>query len=459
MINIPNERNRFFYIASTIILGGILCFQVLVQFGGTSHMESNCFLILYNFTPDLLKTIFDPLRTDWNLYQGRELSYFIDSIDARFIGWCIKHKMAHFYSLSAVLAAIAILIVQQWGLARGFSKINCYLGVLFSAIWQLTPCNFSHHFFRCGKPLTALFITMLLFSMRVLYVDSNKKSRVAAWILLGISVLCLPLFDRQGLFLLAAATFFSAIAFVVCQESMHKRLFKITAVAGVCSILIETVFNVFLTPVIVNKLNGYTPSFEYQQMPFSAVFDFKGTIYFLFDNIGYWLTGFDNAGLIALCLLPIMCWKLYKNGKQPVMILIIYIFAVLCAMANLMMFRHHLLILDGVNHSAYFMPFAAVLLFAAVVVSDVFEWKKSIVAIFVIVFASSMTFSVFCTGDPVHNRFHRHSTPRILKALNDKNINPRQMLMPYSAWKLVDAFQGNLRGWELGGIPIDYSKY
>ena len=457
-MNIPCERNRLFCILTTLFLGGILVFQIIVEAGSVSHVESNCFLILYNFTEDLLKTVFDPLRTDWNLYQGRELSYFIDALDARFIGWCINHQMAHFYSLSAILAAVAILVVQQWGFAFGFPKLNCWTGVLFSAIWQLTPCNFQHQYFRCGKPLTALFVTMLLFSMRVLYIADDRKKRITAWILFFISVLFMPFFDRQGLFLLAAMTVFSAVTLVVCEEK-YKKLFKIAAISGVVSIFIETLFNVFLTPAIVNQLNGYTPSFEYQQMPFTSVFDFYGTIYFLFDNIGYWFTGFDNAGIVVLCLLPVMCWKLSAKGEKTVMLLIIYVFAVLCAMANLMMFRHKLIILDDVKHSSYFMPFAAVLIFAAALAAGVFSWRKSIVCVFAIVLASSMVFSVFFRRDYLHNRLHRHATPQIINALNDKNINPRQVLMPYSAWKLIDAFRGNLRGWELGGIPIKYSKY
>ena len=458
MMKFSSERNCFFYLMTTLFLGGILAFQIVIESGSISHVESNCFLILYNFTNDLLKTVFDPLRTDWNLYQGRELSYFIDALDARFIGLCINNQMAHFYSLSAILAAVAVLFVQQWGFAYGFPKLNCWTGVFLSAIWQLTPCNFQHQFFRCGKPLTALFVTMLLFSMRVLYIADDRKKRITAWILFFTAVFFMPLFDRQGLFLLAAMTVFAAAASVVCEEK-YKKLFKIAAVAGVGSIFIETLFNVFLTPAIVNQLNGYTPSFEYQQMPFTAVFDFNGTIYFLFDNIGYWLTGFYNAGIAVLCLLPVMCWKLFVKGEKAVTLLIIYMFVVLCAMANLMMFRHKLLILDGVKHSSYFMPFAAVLIFAAALAAGAFEWKKSIVCVFSIVLASSMVFSVFCRRDYDHNRLHRHATSQIINALNDKKVNPRQVLMPYSAWKLIDAFRGDLRGWELGGIPIKYSKY
>ena len=83
-MNISQERDWRFYTFGSILLIFLLAFQLIIELGGTSHGESNCFMLLYNFTPNLLKTVFDPLRTDWNLYQSRELSYFIDAIDARF---------------------------------------------------------------------------------------------------------------------------------------------------------------------------------------------------------------------------------------------------------------------------------------------------------------------------------------------------------------------------------------
>ena len=456
-MNIPNERNRFFYLLSGVILGGILLFQVLIQLGGESHVESNCFLILYNFTDNLLKTVFDPLRTDWNLYQGRELSYFIDSIDARFIGWCIKNKMAHFYSLSAIFAAAAILVVQQWGFACGFPKINCWAALLLSVIWQLAPCNFHHHYFRCGKPLTALLVTVLLFSMRVLWVNENKCNRAIANVLMIVSIFLLPLIDRQGIFLLAAATVFSAMAFVAYEED-KKSLFRQAAVLGVCSIAVSTVLNVFIVPAIVNHLNGYTPSFEYQKMPATAVFSFGGTVYFLVCNLGFWFSGFDTFGVVIALIVCCLLWQLKKKKNYAVIFLLVYIFCVLGAMANLMLVRHPLLVIEGVIHSGYFMPFAAVLIFALSVLTETFEWKKTVICLACCVIAAQTFATVFDNSDPVHNRFHRHSTQRILETLNDEKINSREVLMPYSSWKLIDAFRGKLHGWELGGVPVKYPR-
>ena len=462
-MNVQPERDWRFYTLGGLFLAFLLVFQLLIELGGTSHGESNCFLLLYNFTPDLLKTVFDPLRTDWNLYQSRELSYFIDALDARFIGWCIRNQMAHFYSLSAIIASVLIIVVQQWGFAKGFPKLNCYAGLAVSAVWMWTPCNFEHHFFRCGKPLTALGITTLLFAIKVLCECEEKRTEKTAWLLSGLAILFTPMIDRQGLFLVAASGGFCALAFAFCDpDDRKKRVFKYLSCACVASVVLQTFLNTVVTPAIINALNGYTPSFEYQSMPFGAVFDFSGMIHFLIGNLGFWFTGFDSAGVIVVCLLAVAVWRICRENNYFTAFTGIYAFAVLAAMANLMMFRHRLLILDGVTHSTYFMPFAAVTVFVVAIFAECFEWKKSLAFLAVIcavVIASQMVFTVFDDSDPVHNRFHRHATADIIRCLNDSSIDHKQLPMPYASWKLIDAFRGNLKGWELGGCPIKFPKY
>ena len=460
-MNIPSGRDWRFYTIGSVVLAFLLFFQLILENGGTSHGESNCFLLLYNFTPNLLNTIFDPLRTDWNLYQSRELSYFIDALDARFIGLCIRHQMAHFYSLSAVVAAILILVVQQWGFAKGFPKLNCYAGLAISAVWLWTPCNFEHHFFRSGKPLTALGITTLLFAVKVLCESSEKRTKVTAAILAGTAVLFTPMVDRQGLFLVAASGVFFALAAMVITEENKKKYLKYLAAGCVSSIAIQTVLNTLVTPEVINALNGYTPSFEYQNMPFGAIFDFSGMIHFLIGNIGFWFTGFDSAGVIIVLLFAVVIWRICREKMYFTALTGVYAFAVLAAMANLMMFRHRLLILEGVTHSTYFMPFAAVAVFVIAIFAECFEYRKSLAAVSVIciaVIASQTVFTVFDDTDPVHNRFHRHATPHIIRCLNDSTQDHRTIPMPYSSWKLIDAFRGKLTGWELGGCPIKYPK-
>ena len=61
--------------------------------GGYVHMESTAFLRVYNDSSrPMLNILFDPLVTDWNAYQARELSYLVDCLDARFIYFC-RHSL------------------------------------------------------------------------------------------------------------------------------------------------------------------------------------------------------------------------------------------------------------------------------------------------------------------------------------------------------------------------------
>jgi hypothetical protein len=254
---------------------------------------------------------------------------------------------------------------------------------------------------------------------------------------------------------------FFALAAVFGSSDDTKRVCKQLALACVSSVALQTVVNTLITPAVINALNGYTPSFEYQSMPLGAVFDFSGVIYFLIVNIGFWFTGFDSAGVIIVLLLAVVIWRMCRGKMYGTVFSGLYAFAALAAMANLMMFRHRLLILEGVTHSTYFMPFAAVTVFVIAMFAECFEEKKSIIPIAIIgvsVIASQMTFTVFDNTDPVHNRFHRHATFHIIKCLNDSSIDHRQTPMPYSSWKLIDAFRGKLNGWELGGCPIKFPK-
>ena len=125
-------------------------------------------------------------------------------------------------------------------------------------------------------------------------------------------------------------------------------------------------------------------------------------------------------------------------------------------MANLMMYRHKLLMLEGVLRSGYFMPFAAVLIFVIALIANAFDLKRIIFAFCLLVIAGQLCISFKGRNNFKHNQFHRNTTLQILNALNDHSVESREIIMPYTAWKLIDAFRGKLQGWELGGCPIKY---
>ena len=96
--------------------------------GGYVHMESTAFLRVYNDSSrPMVNILFDPLVTDWNAYQARELSYLVDCLDARFIYFCARLGLTHFYSLSALLIIMLCVALQQYFLERDFPALPPWL--------------------------------------------------------------------------------------------------------------------------------------------------------------------------------------------------------------------------------------------------------------------------------------------------------------------------------------------
>lgn len=100
-----------------------LLLENLYLFGYHLDLESAAFLGNYLADRSLPELVFDPARNDWKLYQARELSYFFDCLDARFIGWSIRHGWCQFYTLSGFLMLTAAVFVQQYGIRTLYPKL------------------------------------------------------------------------------------------------------------------------------------------------------------------------------------------------------------------------------------------------------------------------------------------------------------------------------------------------
>ena len=173
--------------------------------GGYVHMESTAFLQVYNDrSRPVWEIIYDPLKTDWNWYQARELSYLVDWADARFIYFCAGLGTTHFYSLSAMAILLLCVAIQQCFLERDFPDLPPYLGSLLSLAFVAAPSCRGFVFFRSAKPLTALAATAICFASWHLFLRRDcAKSTWKTWTLLGAALFLAPLADRQGAFLTA----------------------------------------------------------------------------------------------------------------------------------------------------------------------------------------------------------------------------------------------------------------
>lgn len=458
-------RHRRLWVIGTFFVSLLLTVMfAAADGGGFVHTESTAFLRVYNDrSRPLLNIVYDPLVTDWNAYQARELSYLVDALDARFIYACARLGMAHFYSLSAMVILLLCVAVQQYFLSRDFPRLPPYLCSLLSLSFVVAPSCRNFCFFRSAKPLTALAATVLCFSAWRLFLHRDRKGGDGVtWTLFAAGLYLAPLADRQGAFLSAIfAGMCGALIFCTAFEPVCDffglgapalRKLRIAGVLSGGALVFGTVYNMFLAPALIRALNGYWPSFEYQNIGGGGVFNFQNGGLFLLDNLGFFLLHIYGAtafcGGIALLALWSIHWirrSCFVPKQIPAALLFFAGVGAMLLCANLMAFRHQLMLRDDVIHGAYFMPMLAVLVFLAALTAETAASRGVNIAVTLLLgvsFASAAVESRFSRpGVEDHQIFFRTTSPLVIRAMNDPAFNADTELLPYSSLKLIHHFR------------------
>ena len=424
------------------------------------HMESASFL--YNYTGDrpLLNIIFDPLNNDWGLYQGRELSYFIDYLDANFIALCAKWRMAHFYSLSFFTISILIILIQQYYgnlLFRNLSKIEIFAGTCL--LMSLPVFMLNSSFFRSAKPLCSLFLCLISYLTLLLYyrgvVFKKLKNNLLIWIILAVELL-MTISDKQGVFFVAAFGMIFAIfllfSFVLPKLSIANNRSLFFLALGTAGVLfLSVLYNGLICPQIIHALNGYYPDFDFQKpqaVSLSVIFSgldvflsFTGT---LLSRSGLW----GGIAVLALIILTLGI-PLYKSPRNLtkrwyvqrfyILSAFVLLFSAISVMFILMTSRLPALAdFPELISSSYIMPTMIVLLFFIMLSLNC--WKrgknkthtKAIAALFfVLSFVNIMTIPHYI--DLIHKghmKFCYMRTPAVLSIINSDDKKIKQALLP-----------------------------
>ena len=453
-------------------LGTILVAAVMIaifaagECGSFVHMESTAFLRVYNDrTRSVWHIIFDPLVTDWNAYQARELSYLVDCLDARFIYFCAKLGLAHFYSLSAMVIVMLCVVLQQYFLERDFRALPPWLCSALSLAFVASPACRNFGFFRSSKPLTTLAATAVCFAAWHLFVRRDVKERcTGTWVLLGAALILAPLADRQGAFLsscfagmcgvtLAAMAFHPVREFFRLGDEALRKL-RAASLLGGAAMLFAAIYNLYIGPAIIRALNGYDPSFDYQNIGGKGVFNFSDGGLFLLDNLGFF---FERIyGLAAFCsgLLLVALWAFFWAGRVrkeprrlPAALLTFGCLAAMLLCANLMTFRHHLMLRDDVIHGTYFLPMLAILVFLAALTAESAGSRKMdgmLTGLLVLsLAATALEPWLSRPGIDDHQIIFKETSPLVRRAMNDPSFNADAALLPYSSLKLVQHFRAN----------------
>ena len=440
-----------------------LLLENLYLFGYHLDLESAAFLGNYLADRSLPELVFDPARNDWKLYQARELSYFFDCLDARFIGWSIRHGWCQFYTLSGFLMLTAAVFVQQYGIRTLYPKLPGWIATLFSFAYVLTPCVAGNGFFRSSKYGCALTFTIAVFLTFALF---RGRFRRWKWKVAGIAAALLgaTLFDRQGAFFAAAyasaAGFFLLLTlwnrFPPLSADARRILCSVTA-AALAVVLAGTFYNLVIGPKLIYACNGYVPDFSYQNMSGlpPEVLPFGGR--FLFRNIGYSLagmTGFASTlagSAAAAALLALLFFGGLKLRNRTILLAAAAFAAALagCWVAAAgMVGRHPAVLVPAVMFSLYFLPGWSLLLpFFAPAAETVRKlgWKVNPVG-----FMLTVTAAVHLGGylllyrvNPVieHQRAYQEAMPAVRRALADPGYDWRRDRLPVRLQFLIELFR------------------
>ena len=456
---------RVKWAAATVALSLLLMLILAgLESGGIVHPESTAFLRVYNDSSrPVWEIVYDPLVTDWNAYQARELSYLVDWVDARIIYACARMGMAHFYSFSAFVILLLCVVVQQYFMARDFTRIPPVLCSLFSLAFLMAPSCRIFVFFRSAKPLTALAVTVICFAAWHLFLRrDNPRDDAGTWLLLGAGVLLAPAADRQGAFVtatfagmcgaaLTASAFEPVRSFFGISVPALRKLRKAGIIGG-SGVLLGAVYNLWLAPALIRAFNGYEPSFAYQNIGGGGVFNFRDGGLFFLDNCGFFLLHIYGMAAFVTGMLLLLLWSwhwLRTAWRAPRLMPGALLFAAMASAmmicSNLMTFRHQLMLRDDVLHGSYFMPMLAALLFLAAVTLEITEPIQFLSgAATALLLCSILTTALgphlSRPGVQDHLIFYRLTAPLVIRAMNDPTFDADRALLPYSSLKLVNHF-------------------
>lgn len=239
--------------------------------GGLVEIEATTFVRQYLDDRTLPQKVFDPHANDWDAYQAREPSYLADYLDARVLEAFMAAGRRVFIPASAWLSALLTLAVS-WLAVRRMPRAAWLPAALLLLVYVT---NYVHLrtmgiFYRSSIPLlTPVLMAAVYYLVAVLrpWSWAGERRPPARWAPAAVFVLLslMGVLHRQGFFYAAAG---------VGAMALHARLAggrRDVVVAGVAALAGNLAYDLVIGPWLIEAINGYSPSFEYQRLPWRDV--------------------------------------------------------------------------------------------------------------------------------------------------------------------------------------------
>jgi hypothetical protein len=246
-------------LALTLLLLLVVAFVVPSAYweGGLVDLEVMTFVPQYLDDRSTAQKVFDPHGNDFGTYQARELSYLLDSADAQVLDLLMSADRMILVPASAYLASFLTLMGSMLAIRR-FSP-RAWLPALLLLLAYMT--NYIHVltmgvFYRSAKPVLAPVLMGTVYVLAVALGRGVRGAPVAVFTLFSV----MSLLDRQGFFYALVGL----AALTVHATRGGRRDLALAAAAAVTAMV---VYNLMVGPFLVQRINGYAPSFEYQGIP------------------------------------------------------------------------------------------------------------------------------------------------------------------------------------------------
>ena len=330
--------------------------------GGVLELEVLHFIDRYLDDRSLLHKIFDPYTNDFRTYQARELSYFIDYIDAHVFRQLLRWDVTLFIPLSAVIAS-ALTVGIFFYAVRRYRGLTALTASLLLLVYL---SNYIHlvtmgMFYRSTKPLLAPVLMGTAFYLA--WIFEGGARRWAPLAVFGLFSL-MSLLDRQGFFYAIVGS-----GLVLAYALFTRKGWSIVA-GAVAAVVAMTAYDVWIGPFIIERVAGYVPSLAYQEVPKEPLLQalpYRQSAEILGESLTVFLGSTSKVVAIALVAAIAVAgiWRA-GTGRAPRLMLSGILAAV--ALSQVVMFAamivRHPPLYDWIDHRYWYypLPFQALVL-------------------------------------------------------------------------------------------------
>jgi hypothetical protein len=334
--------------------------------GGVIEEEALAFQRNFWGARPALQRIFE--TREFDDFQGRELSYAIDCLDAQWIRALLSRGRVLFVAPSVLVSSLAFVPIGLWLVPAALPRVDRRCSWLLVALYlaNFAVASTTGLLYRATKPLVAPLLLILL----LLLVAEHRRPRLgrgASFVAVFTVSLAMSLLDRQGLFYVLVLVPLLGAVWLRTRRGLPMVLAAAAAV-GAC-----LVYNQKLGPWLIHSLNGYWPDRSFQRLDAGWLMA-PGPWIDAARLLGDWAArawGVPSSILLAAGLATAAAWAWHERRRPRRVALVVAVamasFAAQTAMVAMMVARYPTV--GWVDHRFWYypLPFQGLVLFGLLV--------------------------------------------------------------------------------------------